>query len=134
MLYIVGTELSTKQRPFDPRFPKQPRKAITWLPADIDWILGRISKTPGSDTVDYMFYCADNPQRTHTTTFKSCEEADTAISNARGDKIVNTDDSDRKEVNMEDKFNQVNNQLNRREGPNPKRGGRPGNLGRRFGR
>ncbi len=133
MLYIVGTEISTKNT-FDPRFPNKKTKPATWLPADLNWTLGRISQTPGANTIDYMFYCSDNPQRTHTTTFESCEVADIAISTARGEQIVDTDDRDRKEVNTQEKFSQVSDQLNRRQSPNSRRGGRPGNLGRRLGR
>ena len=134
MLYIVGTEITTKKKQFDPRQPNQNLRVATWLPVDLNWILGRISKTPDADTVDYMFYCADNPQRTHVTTFETCEQADKAIAAARNENIVDTDDSSRKEVNTDEKFSQVASQLNRREAPQQRRGGRPGSLGRRMGR
>lgn len=134
MLYIVGTEISTKKRDFDPRFPKKDNRVATWLPVDIDWILGRISKTQDKNTVDYMFYCADNPQRTHTTTFTNCEEADQAISVARGEKIVDEKQRDLREVDTKEKFGQVSDQLNRKAPVSTRRGGRAGNLGRRMGR
>lgn len=120
MLYIVGTKITTK-RNFDPRIPedKIPRQ-VTWLPADIDWVLGRISKTPEADTVDYMFYCEQNPKRTHTTTFPSCEVADQAIAAGRGEKIIDQT-TDNSAVNVDDKFKQVNQQLSRKEGVRERR-------------
>jgi len=147
--YIVGTKISTKQpdRPaFDPLAPSsamqpQQRKQITWLPVDIEWILGRISQTPGAKTYDYMFYCASNPQRTHTTTFETMNQADLAIANARGESLQQfPDDKERQMVDKTEKFDQVSSLLQNKEGLNrgraadPRRGGRPGNMGRRFGR
>lgn len=147
--YIVGTKITTKQsnRPaFDPLAPtgsmkpnNQPRSS--WLPVDLDWILGRISQTPGANTYDYMFYCADNPQRTHITTFESMYQADQAIARLRNEKLntYKTED-ERKRVDTAEKFDQVSDKLSQREGlnrrqaPDPRRGGRPGNMGRRFGR
>ena len=137
MIYIAGTQISTKQRPFDPRFPNRPRNTTTWLPVDVDWVLGRICPTPGESTVDYMFYCEQNPGRTHTTTFPDCKTADDAIAKARGESLVEEPESGVRNVNAEDKFKQINNDLARRERaqrPDPRRGGRPGNLGRRMGR
>lgn len=114
MLYIVGTKLTTK-RDFDPRIPEsQIPRQITWLPENIDWVLGRISKTPGADTIDYMFYCEQNPKRTHTTTFPSCEVADQAIAAGRGEKIVNQE-TDNSKVDLDEKFKQVNQQLSRKD-------------------
>ena len=147
--YIVGTRVSTKQpdRPaFDPLAPAaamqpQQRPRASWLPVDIDWILGRISQTPGAKTYDYMFYCAQNPQRTHTTTFETMAQADEAIARLRNEKLsAPMTDEDRQKVDTEEKFDQVSDKLAQREGlnrsraPDPRRGGRPGNMGRRFGR
>lgn len=114
MLYIVGTKVTTKTT-FDPRIPqdKIPRIA-TWLPEGLDWVLGRISKTVDADTMDYMFYCESNPKRTHTTTFPSCEVADTAIAAARGEKIVD-EQNDNSKLNVDEKFKSVGKQLSRKE-------------------
>lgn len=129
MLYIVGTKLTTKQN-FDPRLPVSTRpRSATWLPAGVDWVLGRISKTPDADTVDYLFYCEQNPQRTHTTTFPNCEVADRAIAACRGDKIIDND-TDNASVNVDEKFAQVNKQLSRRETVKDRRD----KINRRIGR
>lgn len=137
MLYIVGTRVSTKQQQFDPRFPNRKKVVINWLPTDVDWILGRISPTTGADTVDYMFYCEQNPGRMHTTTFPSCKVADDAIAKARNENIVEEAETGVRNVNVQDKFKQIGTELQQRAGsnrPDPRRGGRPGNLGRRMGR
>ena len=146
--YIVGTQVTTKnQRPaFDPLAPasaQQPIKAptSTWLPVDIDWILGRISKTPDANTFDYMFYCAQNPKRTHTTTFESMSQADQAIARLRNEKLQTPmTEEERMQVDTGAKFEQARNQLENRERLNRSRatdsrnGGRPGNMNRRMGR
>ena len=80
-----------------------------------------------------LFYCERNPQRTHTVTFPDCPTADAAIAAARGEKIVDTSDENIKEIDVDKKFQQIDNQLTRKE-LNPSRGGHPGNLGRRMGR
>ena len=141
MLYIIGTRVDTT-RSIDPRMlSRDNRRIASWLPAVNDdrgqnigavWILGRISATPGADTLDYMFYLELNPQRTHVVTFENAEQADKAISAARGETIV--DEPDRKELNADKKFDQVAEDLNRRQAADPRRGGRPGNMGRRMGR
>lgn len=134
MLYIVGTVVSTKSQS-DPRLTTPTvRRKITWLPDNLIWVIGRISRTPDAETVDYMFYCERNPQRTHTVTFPDCPTADSAIASARGELIVDDEEvSQVKEVNVDEKFKQIDNQLTRKE-LNTRRGGRPGNLGRRMGR
>lgn len=141
MLYIIGTRIDTT-RGNDPRTGSNANRRIAgWLPAVNDdqgrnvgavWILGRISKTSGTDTLDYMFYLELNPQRTHIVTFDSAEQADQAISAARGEKIV--DEPDRKNLDVDKKFDQVANDLNRRQATDPRRGGNPRNMGRRMGR
>jgi hypothetical protein len=147
--YIVGTTISTKtpERPaFDPLAPAaamqpQQRPRNNWLPVDVEWILGRISQTPGAKTFDYMFYAAGNPQRTHTTTFETMAQADEEIARLRNEKLAApmTGD-DRQKVDTAEKFDQVSDKLaqreglNRRQAPDPRRGGRPGNMDRRFGR
>lgn len=120
MLYIVGTKVTTKVK-FDPRQPDKSRnRPVTWLPKDIDWVLGRISKTPDAESIDYMFYCEQNPSRTHTTTFPSCETADQAIASARGEKIVD-ETVDTRTVNLDEKFKQVGSQLTAKERGNTMR-------------
>lgn len=147
--YIVGTVVSTKEpdRPaFDPLAPAaamqpQQRARASWLPVDVEWVLGRISQTPGAKTFDYMFYANGNPQRTHTTTFETMVQADEAIARLRNEKLTKPmTDEDRQKVDAGEKFDQVSDKLaqreglNRRQAPDPRRGGRPGNMGRRFGR
>lgn len=129
MLYIVGTKITTKKK-LDPRIPvdKIPRPA-TWLPADLDWVLGRISKTADADSMDYMFYCESNPRRTHTTTFPSCEVADTAIAAARGEKIID-EQVDTSKVNIDEKFKAVDKQLSRKESIRERRA----NINKRINR
>jgi hypothetical protein len=137
MIYIAGTKISTRQASFDPRLTKQPKNTTTWLPVDVDWVLGRICPTPEAQTVDYMFYCAQNPGRMHTTTFPDCKTADNAIAKARGENLVEEPESNVKRVNPDEKFKQIDNDIQRRRQqsrPDPRRGGRPGNLGRRLGR
>lgn len=147
--YIVGTKISTKQydRPaFDPLAPASSMKPdkqsrSPWLPVDLNWILGRISQTPGANTYDYMFYCADNPQRTHTTTFESMYQADQAIARLRNEKLntYKTED-ERKKVDTAEKFDQVSKQLQNKEGLNrsratsPRNSGHPGSMNKRMGR
>jgi len=140
MLYIIGTQVDTT-RFTDPRLPISQKRVATWLPEIQDdqgktigalWVLGRISQTRDATTLDYMFYLERNPQRTHTVVFETAEQADQAISAARGEKIV--DEPDRKQVNTEEKFDQVSAELNRKQAADPRRGGRPGSLGRRMGR
>lgn len=147
--YIVGTIVSTKtsDRPaFDPLAPSAPmqpqqKPRASWLPVDVEWILGRISQTPGEKTYDYMFYAAGNPQRTHTTTFETMVQADEAIARLRNEKLAAPmTEEDRQKVDAGKKFDQVSDKLAQREGLNrrqaadPRRGGRPGNMGRKFGR
>ena len=141
MLYIIGTRVDTT-RSIDPRMlSRDNRRIASWLPAINNdrgqnigavWVLGRISKTRDAETLDYMFYLEQNPQRTHVVTFENAEQADQAISTARGETIV--DEPDRKELNPDKKFDQVADDLNRRQAADPRRGGRPGNMGRRMGR
>lgn len=146
--YIVGTQVSTKQsRPaFDPLAPASQNQSIqvpksTWLPVDIDWILGRISKTPDADTYDYMFYCAQNPKRTHTTTFENMNQADQAIARLRNEQLqAPITEEQRMQVDVGSKFEQARDQLNNRDKMNRSRttdsraGGRPGSMSRRMGR
>lgn len=149
MLYIVGTRVSTinteQRAAFDPLAPTNNgrmsnKRIATWLPVDLNWVLGRISKTPDQNTYDYMFYCEQNPKRTHVVTFKSMEEADQAIAVARGEMITNQQSDDvRKKVDTDEKFDMVRRQLDRKNsvgsrGVDPRRGGRPGNMNRRMGR
>jgi len=140
MLYIIGTQVDTTQVT-DPRSSVSQKRIATWLPELQDaqgnltggiWLLGRISQTKDANTLDYTFYLERNPQRTHTVVFTTAEQADQAISAARGEKII--DEPDRTHVNMEDKRNQVANDLNRKQANDPRRGGRPGSLGNRMGR
>jgi|TARA_R110001599_G_scaffold2672_10_gene14543 hypothetical protein len=135
MLYIIGTRICTRQTD-DPRIPKNKQKRVaSWLPVDLEWVLGRISVTKDADSVDYMFYCELNPQRTHTTTFPDCTTADAAIAAARGETIVDTPTPSRDEIDIDDKFSQINDQLNRKQRiADQRKGGRPGNLGNRMGR
>ena len=147
--YIVGTIVSTKtsDRPaFDPLAPSaalqpQQRPRASWLPVDVEWVLGRISQTPGAKTFDYMFYAAGNPQRTHTTTFETMAQADQAIARLRNEKLAAPmTEEDRQKVDAGEKFDQVSDKLAQREGMNrrqaadPRRGGHQRNMGRRFGR
>ena len=147
--YIVGTRISTKQQArdvFDPLSPSkqnQPNQNIrsSWLPVDIDWILGRISQTPGEKTYDYMFYCAQNPQRTHVTTFETMLQADHAIARLKNEQLeAPPTEEERMKVDMGSKFDQARDQIRNRENlnrsrtSNTRRGGPPGNLNRRMGR
>lgn len=111
MLYIVGTEITVKMPvPGQPgtsygvNKTLQPRTS-TLFPSNGVWVLGRIYKNNETEKLVYDFY---TPGNTVSLEFNSFTEADSTIARARGEKIIEDDDTTSKNLqpmDIEAKYN-----------------------------